>query len=104
MKDKFVKKGWYRVTIPSGRGHMTFVGQLASGGPSKLLKGKMSYIFDIGHDESRTHTGPAIMWISEEDVISAKRLSPRYIETKTTVRGGKTIERYDSPDIAYGEE
>jgi hypothetical protein len=109
MKEiQFVKKAWYRVSIHSGKGHKTFVGQCISAGPSKILKGKLSIIFEIGHESQETKeglaSGPAIMWISEEDVISAKRLSPRYIEIKETRRGKKIIERYDSPDIAFGEE
>jgi len=111
MKYNFVKKGWYRVTMHSGKGHRTFVGQFASGGPTKFLKGEHSYVFEIGNDEtvkgigeSRVYTsGPVIMWLAEGDIISVKRLSPRYIETKITKRGSKTIERYDSPDILYGE-
>lgn len=84
-KDKIIQKGWYRLVITTGQ---KFTGQCIN------IKNNIQLTFDIGSDENSKYYRPRILIIHKDDIRSSIRLSPRYIETIETTRGGWTQYRH----------
>lgn len=98
-KDKIVEKGWYRLALTN---RQRFTGQCLS----IRQRGKtwIQYSFDIGEEETdKIVRKPCLLILHIDDIASAMRLSPRYIEHVESRRGEWHVIRYKGL-LPYGEE
>lgn len=80
-------KKWYRIKVNGTRG--TVVGQCLT-----VDERKKAVSFEIGKRETKTTTGPKLLIVHEDDIVSIYEVSPRYIETKERKLKGSIVEDY----------
>jgi hypothetical protein len=100
-KDAIVEKGWYRLTLT---GRQRFTGK-CNHVSTKTHGGKSwkQYSFDVGERENEKFVQPHLLILHQDDIASAIRLSPRYIEYVRTREGGWDVLKYKGL-LKYGEE
>jgi len=108
-KDEIVKGGWYRLTYKAaleggGTTKKRGVAQCIGTGRYIPRLSTVSYTFNFGLDEDPLTISHLHAIVHPDDIISAVRLSPRYIETTLEEKGLVTHERFSSPPgMRYGD-
>ena len=98
-KDEIVAKGWYRLSLTNKQ---RFTGQCI--GVKDRGNGWIQYSFDIGESENdKIIQKPHLLILHKDDIASAVRLSPRYIEVVRSKKGGWDVSRYKGL-MLYGED
>jgi len=99
-KDAIVEKGWYRLTLTN---RQRFTGKCIRISGKTAKKPWISYSFDVGERENDKFVQPHLLILHQDDIASAVRLSPRYIEYVRTREGGWDVLKYKGL-LKYGEE
>jgi hypothetical protein len=99
-KDTIVEKGWYRLTLT---GRQRFTGKCIRISEKTAKRPWISYSFDVGEKDNDKFVKPHILIIHQNDLASAVRLSPRYIESVRTRENGWNVLKYKGL-LKYGEE
>lgn len=97
-KDKIVEKGWYRLSLTN---RQRFTGRCI--GIKRRSHTWVQYTFDVGEKENDKFSQRNILILHQDDIASAIRLSPRYIEHVHSREEGWDVTRYKGL-FRYGEE